>query len=55
MNDKHPTCPDCESTDISIIPVPGLWIQYWCNGCDHFWWERSDVAAPTAPVPPESA
>ncbi|HWL66716.1 MAG TPA: hypothetical protein VNP73_12135 [Actinomycetota bacterium] len=49
MNDKHPHCPDCDSKDISITPVPGLWVQYWCNDCDHFWWERSDVAPETSP------
>ena len=49
----EPICPECESRDISITPVPGLWIQYWCNSCEHFWWERSNVTKGEK-VPPKN-
>ena len=35
-------CDECGSTELSITPVPGLWLQYWCDACDHWWWETQD-------------
>ena len=35
-------CEKCGSGDLSITPVPGLWLQYWCDSCDHWWWETRD-------------
>ena len=35
-------CGECGSTELSITPVPGLWLQYWCDSCDHWWWETQD-------------
>lgn len=36
------SCEKCGSTNLSITPVPGLWLQYWCDSCDHWWWETRD-------------
>ncbi len=40
---SHPpwVCEECGSHDVSITPVPGLWLQYWCNKCEYWWWEDS--------------
>ena len=47
--DTKKACPECGSTDLSITPVPGLWLQYWCDACDHWWWETQD-GSPITPA-----
>jgi hypothetical protein len=44
-------CEKCGSTKLSITPVPGLWLQYWCDSCDHWWWETRDGQ----PIKPDAA
>ena len=36
------SCDSCGSTAVSITPVPGHWLQYSCDDCDHWWWETED-------------
>ena len=33
----HPVCEECKSSKVSITPIPGMWLQYWCNDCDNSW------------------
>ena len=37
-------CPKCNSKNVSITPVPGASLQFWCNDCEAIW---SDQDQPT--------
>ena len=44
-------CDKCGSGDLSITPVPGFWLQYWCDSCDNWWWETREGKRLTADPP----
>ncbi len=38
------TCPKCRSKNVSITPVPGSSLQFWCNECEAVWSDEDEPA-----------
>jgi hypothetical protein len=36
-------CAKCSGTDIDVNPAPGKSLQFWCNGCNHLWFEKHET------------
>ena len=35
----HRSCEKCAGDSIDVNPVPGKMLQFWCNKCNHMWFE----------------
>jgi hypothetical protein len=50
LRPETPTCDRCGARDISVIPIPGQWLQFWCESCNNSWWEREDGSSRRPPA-----